>query len=194
MKKEEFDIENYLTVSSDVSIPDWLDTRNQKEMAIYEEVCRQASIIEALINCSDDLELKISMRKITAASVVRQIGLKNRSSFTAKRYEKLYKFMVEENHRLSRLWDIKSEKLSTQISRPNKADTEVRVAQLTEEVNVLKARLDLKFLDELLQSKGKFRFVDLKRTIEEQNKRIEELELQNSELQLRLKDILRPVR
>ena len=51
----------------------------------------------------------------------------------------------------------------------------MKADELSEEVARLTAPVDLQIMDELLESRQKFRFVDLMRTIGEQGKRIEEL-------------------
>jgi hypothetical protein len=193
MSNDEFNIENFINNTSKVTHPEWLNLSNITEMAIYKAICNQFSTIEALISSQNDLKLTVSQRKITAASVVREVGLKNRSSFTKERYDKLDGFMRDTNTRLFELWDIRRKVISKALSRPKKADVELEAERLSQKIDCLEARGDLSFIGELMEARRKFRFADLKRTIEEQQKRIDELELQNSELQLKLRDMLRPI-
>jgi hypothetical protein len=189
----EFNIDNFLDETT-CKYPEWLNLNNSLEMIYYNEISNQTQQITLLIEQNKDSKLTPSMIKITASSLAAVANQKNRSSFTEKRYSNLYAHMKKENTRLALLWKAKVDSLKKSSSKETKLTLKDKVALLEDEVQQLKLTADRQFIGEIIEARRKFRFTDFKRTIDDKDKRIEELEIQNAELQLKLRDMLRPIK
>lgn len=190
----EFDIDNFLDKESENKYPEWLNQDKKNEMIYYDAIVKQSKIIESLIAKNNDSSLPRTMRKITATSLSHAANKKNRSSFSKNRYSKLYDFMVAENTRLNQLWENKVESNTKNGTKAKKIEMKDRVKILEAEVAELNSIVDKKFISKLIDDRRRFRFADLRRTIDNKEKRVEELEMQNAELQMKLRDMIRPIK
>ncbi|WP_413284045.1 hypothetical protein [Vibrio sp. MA40-2] len=194
MKNSEFDIENFLNESQVEEYPDYVDQNSENQKEYFNVIVERSRTIEKLIAADNNGKLTTSIVKITGPDLARITGKKNRSSFTAKRYPHLHQLMVEENNRLYDLWMLQREKLGKNKPKESRLDLQARVRELEEEVKWMQENADKNLMKALLDIRKNERFPALRRTLEEKNKHIEQLELQNAELQLKLRNMLRPVK
>jgi len=190
----EFNIGKFLDEPTVCKYPEWVNLDSKVEKTYYDEILSQSKKIELLIEQDNDLELTLSLRKITSSSLAKAANNKNRSSFNEVRYPKLYGYMKSENTRIELIWNCKIDSIKKSNSGLTKIDLKDRLSLLKKEIKELKSNADKKFFGEIIEVRRKFRFADLKRTIDDKDKRIEELEIQNAELQLKLRDMLRPIK
>lgn len=190
----EFNIDNFLDDSTVCHYPEWLNLDSYVEKNYYDEILSQSKIIEVLIEQDNDSKLTPSMRKITASALAKSTNKKNRSSFNKKRYPKLFEQMEVENTRLKLLWNCKVESNKKSILGLTKVALKERLSLLEDEIKELKSNTDKMFLKQIIEVRRKSRFTEFQRTIDDKNKRIEQLEIQNAELQLKLRDVLRPIK
>lgn len=190
----EFTFDNFLDESVEPKYPEWLNLDSKVEKLYYDEIMRQSNKIELLIEQDKESKLTPSMRKISASSLAKAANNKNRSSFNEVRYPDLYGKMKKENTRLALLWNCKLDSNKRNNSKPKKEELKDRIYLLEAEIKKLQSNSDKSFIEEILEVRRNFRFNDFQRTIDEKNKKIEKLEIQNAELQLKLRDMLRPIK
>lgn len=190
----EFTFDNFLDESVEPEYPKWLNLDSEVEKLYYDEIMRKSNEIELLIEKDNESKLTPSMRKISASSLAKAANNKNRSSFNEVRYPNLYSKMKKENTRLALLWNCKFDSNKKNNSKPKKEELKDRIYLLEVKIKKLQADSDKSFIEEMLEVRRNFRFNEFQRTIDEKNKKIEKLEIQNAELQLKLRDMLRPIK